>query len=176
MTVSNFRFCMARNGVEELTAEQVECLIGLAGNARDQFLIALLGRAGIRIGEALGLRREDMHLLADSQALGCAIKGPHIHVRRRRDNANGALVKARRWGNEARSSSVTGIDRRPPARSKCWNSCRWSRSTPFTTSGPTTSDLAQPDDLSSRRVVSSTSIVLGTTRPNQIGEHPRRGM
>ena len=49
----------------------------------------------MRIGEALGLRREDMHLLASSRAVGCEVEGPHVHVRRRRDNANGALAKAR---------------------------------------------------------------------------------
>lgn len=53
---------------------------------------------GIRIGEALGLRREDMHLLASSKLLGCTVAGPHIHIRRRQ-NANGALAKTRkpRW-------------------------------------------------------------------------------
>jgi integrase len=49
----------------------------------------------MRIGEALGLRRQDVHLLPDSRVLGCAVAGPHVHVRRRRDNANGALAKAR---------------------------------------------------------------------------------
>jgi integrase len=49
----------------------------------------------MRIGEALGLRREDMHLLASSRALGCGIEGPHVHVRRRRENANRALAKSR---------------------------------------------------------------------------------
>jgi integrase/recombinase XerD len=37
----------------------------------------------MRIGEALGLRREDMHLLPDSRVLGCRHEGPHVHVRRR---------------------------------------------------------------------------------------------
>lgn len=105
VTVSRFRFGTVRHGVEELTADQLTSLLELAGNARDRFLISLLGCTGIRIGEALGLRREDMHLLADSQALGCLIKGPHIHVRRRRDNANGALAKARR----SRSIPVTEV-------------------------------------------------------------------
>jgi len=50
----------------------------------------------MRIGEALGLHRCDMHLLADSRLLGCPIPGPHVHVLRRRDNTNGALVKTRK--------------------------------------------------------------------------------
>ena len=42
----------------------------------------------------MGLRRQDMHLLSSSASLGCAVKGPHIHVRRRM-NSNGALGKSR---------------------------------------------------------------------------------
>lgn len=39
-----------------------------------------------------------MHLLASSRTLGCAVQGPHVHIRRRQ-NANGALAKTRkpRW-------------------------------------------------------------------------------
>ncbi|MGH3526963.1 MAG: tyrosine-type recombinase/integrase [Pseudonocardiaceae bacterium] len=48
----------------------------------------------MRIGEALGLRREDMHLLPDSRSLGCAVVGAHVHVRHRA-NPNGALAKSR---------------------------------------------------------------------------------
>ena len=50
--------------------------------------------SGVRIGEALGLRREDMHLLASNTVLGCGIAGPHVHVRRR-VNANGSRAKSR---------------------------------------------------------------------------------
>jgi hypothetical protein len=48
----------------------------------------------MRIGEALGLRREDMHLLASNNVLGCSVRDPHIHVRRRA-NANGSFAKSR---------------------------------------------------------------------------------
>ena len=57
-------------------------------------MVALIGSTGMRIGETLGLRREDMHLVASSTALGCRVAGPHVHVRRRA-NANGALAKSR---------------------------------------------------------------------------------
>ncbi|MEV0537198.1 tyrosine-type recombinase/integrase [Kitasatospora sp. NPDC050463] len=89
------KFAVGEDPVESLRPQDIETLVGLASHARDKFLIALLGCTGIRIGEALGLRREDMHFLADSQALGCRQPGPHIHVRRRSDNANGALAKSR---------------------------------------------------------------------------------
>ncbi|WP_433259369.1 tyrosine-type recombinase/integrase (plasmid) [Streptosporangium sp. CA-135522] len=88
------KYRVAVEGYEWLSAEQVDRLIALAGRARDRFLIVLLACTGMRIGEALGLRREDLHLLSNSESLGCLIPGPHVHVRRRR-NANGALAKAR---------------------------------------------------------------------------------
>jgi site-specific recombinase XerD len=90
-----FRFAVAEEGCQALTPEQIATMAGLASRARDKFLIVLLGCTGMRIGEVLGLRRQDMHLLASSRALGCEIEGPHVHVRRRRENANGALAKSR---------------------------------------------------------------------------------
>jgi integrase/recombinase XerD len=89
------RFRVAEPAYQTLTAEQVGVMIGLARSARDKCLICVLACTGLRIGEALGLRRQDVHLLPDSRSLGCSAEGPHVHVRRRRDNANGALAKAR---------------------------------------------------------------------------------
>jgi site-specific recombinase XerD len=43
-----------------LTAEQVNTLVETCNNLRDKFLIRLLYESGLRIGEALGLRHEDM--------------------------------------------------------------------------------------------------------------------
>ncbi|TGA95295.1 integrase [Streptomyces sp. MZ04] len=81
--------------VEFLTPEEAEELLQVTTHARDRFLVALLGCTGERIGEALGLRRMDMHLLSSSRMLGCRVEGPHVHVRRRANNANGALAKSR---------------------------------------------------------------------------------
>lgn len=89
------RFAVAEEPFEFIEPDRVEELVGATGNARDRFLVALVAMTGLRIGEALGLNREDMHLLGDSRTLGCVIRGPHLHVRRRRDNANGALAKSR---------------------------------------------------------------------------------
>ncbi|MGW4882227.1 tyrosine-type recombinase/integrase [Streptomyces sp. NPDC004262] len=91
-----FRFALTDPGYQDLSSEQIAAMIALAGRARDRFLIALLACTGLRIGEALGLRRGDMHLLASSRLLGCGTDGPHLHVRRRTDNPNGALAKSRR--------------------------------------------------------------------------------
>lgn len=98
-----FRFSVAEPGYEMLTDEQIEKMAALATRARDRFLVLLLAGTGMRIGEALGLRREDMHLLPSSHALGCDLAGAHVHVRRRR-NSNGALAKSR----FPRSIPVTG--------------------------------------------------------------------
>lgn len=87
---------------EFLTDQQVEIVLKALPHVRDRLLVALLAETGLRIGEALGLRRGDMHFLSSSASLGCTVTGPHVHVRRRL-NANGALAKSR----FARSIPVT---------------------------------------------------------------------
>jgi integrase len=78
-----------------LEPNRVEELVAAAGNARDRFLVTLVAMTGARIGETLGLHREDMHFLIDSRSLGCPVAGAHLHIRRRPGNANGALAKTR---------------------------------------------------------------------------------
>ncbi|MFF3359809.1 tyrosine-type recombinase/integrase [Streptomyces sp. NPDC002917] len=92
---ATFRFKITEPGYEDLSAEQIRRMLALAPRARERFLVGLLACTGLRIGEALGLRRGDMHLLASSRAAGCGIEGPHVHVRRRADNPNRALAKSR---------------------------------------------------------------------------------
>jgi hypothetical protein len=58
--------------------------------------VLLMARAGLRRAEVLGLRRSDVHLLADSRVLGCEVARAHLHVVRREDNPNGAVAKSRR--------------------------------------------------------------------------------
>ncbi|MDA8282850.1 MAG: tyrosine-type recombinase/integrase [Actinomycetota bacterium] len=79
---------------EALTPEQSAALLACCRRPRERFLVRLLHDSGLRIGEALGLRREDMHLLPDSRVVSCAVVGPHVHVRHRA-NPNGALAKSR---------------------------------------------------------------------------------
>lgn len=62
-------------------------------NNRDYFLLLLLAQTALRIGEALGLRKRDLHFSPASRPSNCSIKGPHIHVVRRH-NANGARAKS----------------------------------------------------------------------------------
>jgi integrase len=89
------KFSVPETPFEFIAPDRVEELVAAAGNARDRFLVAVVAMTGMRIGETLGLHREDMHFLADSRILDCPVSGPHVHVRRRPDNANGALAKSR---------------------------------------------------------------------------------
>jgi integrase/recombinase XerD len=77
-----------------LTADQQAAIVAATRNLRDRFLVELLFTTGLRIGEACGLHRADMHFLPNSHALGCRFSGPHLHVERREDNSNGALAKS----------------------------------------------------------------------------------
>ncbi|MDQ6617422.1 MAG: site-specific integrase [Actinomycetota bacterium] len=78
--------------------EEFEAMLGVCLNWRDRFLLVLLWFTGLRIGEALGLRRSDMHFCDDSTELDCRVRGPHLHVVPR-ENSNGARVKSldERW-------------------------------------------------------------------------------
>ncbi len=81
--------------VERAGDEEIVALLGACRSARDRLIVLLLARAGLRRGEACGLRRSDVHLLLDSAQLGCAVARAHLHVVRR-DNGNGAWAKSRR--------------------------------------------------------------------------------
>jgi integrase len=89
------KFVVPEAPFEFLDPERVEEVIAATTNPRDRFLVPLIASTGVRVGEALGLHREDMHFLSDSGVLGCSISGPHVHIRRRGENQNGALAKSR---------------------------------------------------------------------------------
>ena len=82
--------------VDRASDEQVVALLKACRSARDRLMVLLMARAGLRRGELCGLRRSDVHLLADSRPLGCEIARAHLHVVRRADNPNGAWAKSRR--------------------------------------------------------------------------------
>lgn len=80
---------------EAFTPEQSARVLACCQRPRERFMVILLRDGGLRIGEALGLRRCDLHLLPDARHLGCAVVGgAHLHVRHRA-NPNGALAKSR---------------------------------------------------------------------------------
>ncbi len=74
----------------------IVAVLGACRSARDRLIVLLMARAGLRRGELLGLRRSDVHLLADSRVLGCDVVRAHVHVVRRDGNPNGAMAKSRR--------------------------------------------------------------------------------
>jgi integrase/recombinase XerD len=75
-------------------AGEVSTLLRAASSARDRFVITLLHDTGLRSGEMLGLRRDELHLLPDSNALGCRVRGAHVHVPPRRISPNQARSKS----------------------------------------------------------------------------------
>jgi integrase len=81
--------------VERASDEEIVGLLHACGSARDRLVVLLMARAGLRRGEACGLRRSDIHLGPDSGLLGCEVERAHLHVVRR-DNPNGAWAKSRR--------------------------------------------------------------------------------
>jgi integrase len=82
--------------VDRASDAQIVALLKACRSARDRLIVLLMARAGLRRGEVCGLRRSDLHLLADSRPLGCEVARAHLHVIRREDNPNGAWAKSRR--------------------------------------------------------------------------------
>jgi integrase len=81
-------------GPGAVRAEEVAALLGACRCWRDRLLLVMLWFCRLRIGEALGLRRADLHFTASARALGCAVAGPHLHVIDRDTNTNGAHAKS----------------------------------------------------------------------------------
>ena len=82
--------------MDRASDEEIVALLRACLSARDRLIVLLMARAGLRRGELCGLRRSDVHLLADSRPLGCEVARAHLHVIRREDNPNGAWAKSRR--------------------------------------------------------------------------------
>jgi integrase len=82
--------------VDRASDEEIVALLQACRSARDRLIVLLMARAGLRRGEVCGLRRGDVHLLADSRRLGCEVTRAHLHVIRREDNPNRAWAKSRR--------------------------------------------------------------------------------
>ncbi|MDQ6949477.1 MAG: tyrosine-type recombinase/integrase [Actinomycetota bacterium] len=80
--------------VNRATEAEWEALLEACRSWRDRFLVVLLWFTGLRVGEALGLRRSDVHFADHSADLGCPVAGPHLHVVHR-DNINRASAKSR---------------------------------------------------------------------------------
>ncbi|MCT2058399.1 tyrosine-type recombinase/integrase [Dietzia cinnamea] len=94
--VTRFRSKLPEGGSSppRIGTDTVKEVLSVPMSPRDDLLVHLLATTGIRVGEALGLRHEDLHLLGNNSALGCTVKKSHIHIIRRM-NANNAIAKSR---------------------------------------------------------------------------------
>jgi integrase/recombinase XerD len=90
------RACEVERPVGRAADADIAAVVTACRSARDRLVVLLMARAGLRRGEVAGLRRSDVHLLADSRPLGCGTARAHVHVVRREDNPNGAWAKSRR--------------------------------------------------------------------------------
>lgn len=79
---SPIRIATAPKAPATVTAGEIRCLVDACARLRDRFLIVLLSETGLRIGEALGLRHEDLRLRAGE-----------VRVVPRESNVNAARVK-----------------------------------------------------------------------------------
>jgi len=84
-----------RASVDDAKPEEFAALVGACERWRDRFLLGVMYFAGLRLGEALGLRLSDLHFADSSVTLGCSYVGAHLHVVPRA-NVNGARVKNER--------------------------------------------------------------------------------
>ena len=91
--------------VDRASDEEIVALLRACRSARDRLIVLLMARAGLRRGEVCGLRRSDVHLLADSRRLGCEVARAHLHVIRREDNPNGAWASLAGSGSSRWTSS-----------------------------------------------------------------------
>src|SRR6266581_8760795 len=97
---------------------EAEALVRACRSWRDRFLLVLLWFCGLRIGEALGLRRSDLHFVPASAALGCSVPGPHLHVAGR-DNPNRARAKSGDRHVPVRAEVLSCYDRYLSERAAC---------------------------------------------------------
>jgi integrase/recombinase XerD len=82
--------------VQRASDDDIVAVLRACRSARDRLIVVVMARAGLRRGEVCGLRRGDVHLLANSRRLGCEVAGAHVHVVRRETNPEGVWAKSRR--------------------------------------------------------------------------------
>jgi integrase/recombinase XerD len=81
--------------IQRASTDEIVALLTACRSARDRFIVLALAR-GLRRGELVSLRREDIHFVIDATSLGCRVEGPHLHVVRRDIAPRGGYAKSRR--------------------------------------------------------------------------------
>lgn len=89
------RLPQAERPVGRATNIEVLALLRACHSARDRFIVVALAR-GLRRGEVVSLRRQDVHFVLDATGAGCDVPGEHLHVVRREASPRGAFAKSRR--------------------------------------------------------------------------------
>jgi len=79
---SPIRLRPTRKPPTTLSDEEIDVVLAACRRVRDRFLLIVMNEAGLRLGEALGMRHSDLHLRAGE-----------LHVLPREDNVNDARVK-----------------------------------------------------------------------------------
>ena len=80
---------------DRATNDEVVALVTACRSARDRFIVLGLAR-GLRRGELVSLRREDVHFVLDASGLGCDVAREHLHIVRRDVSPRRAYAKSRR--------------------------------------------------------------------------------
>jgi integrase/recombinase XerD len=80
---------------DRATNDEVVALVTACRSARDRFIVLALAR-GLRRGELVSLRREDVHFVLDASGLGCDVAREHLHIVRRDVSPRRAFAKSRR--------------------------------------------------------------------------------
>ncbi len=89
------RLPVPERSVDRATDTEVVGLLRACRSARDRFIVIALAR-GLRRGELVSLRRQDVHFVLDATGLGCRVAGEHLHVVRRDGSPRGGFAKSRR--------------------------------------------------------------------------------
>lgn len=116
---------------------EIVALLRACRSARDRLAVLLMAGAGLRRGELCGLRRSDVHLLADSRPLGCEFPARictwyagTTRTGRGRSPAGSGSCRWTSWSckpSTATSSNGWPCPRRP-SRISCWSTCSAGRS------------------------------------------------
>jgi predicted trehalose synthase len=123
--------------IDRATDDEVLALLRACRSARDRFIVIAMARAGLRRGELAGLRREDVHFVADATMLGCAVAkrtcmcggGPIPMVPGRSPAGLVRSLPMIFWcWLMTRTASSGRTAARPDGVTSCWSTCSASRS------------------------------------------------
>jgi integrase/recombinase XerD len=102
---AHHRLSEPKRPVDRATDDEVIALLRACRSCRDRLIVLLMARSGLRRGELVGLRREDIHFMVDSTPLGCRVplhRRSGAEVRPQPDAHTRSRPAGRRDGGAAR--------------------------------------------------------------------------